>query len=170
MVKNIYLVGMPGSGKSTLGRRIADKLNRKFMDTDEEIKMNVQVTPEEIIAYQGEEKLRELEKALLRKLLSTSGLIVSTGGGFPVYNDNMKLMKEDGITVYLHYDARTLWKRLEHDRIRPLSSSLKTTENLLSRRSDVYGEAQIIIRGEEDMERNLELIMNSIREKFPEEL
>lgn len=168
-MKNIYLVGMPGSGKSTLGRLIAQEMKREFMDTDEEIRKRFGCTPEQIILLQGEEKLREVEKELLSKLLSESGLIISTGGGFPVYNENMKLMNKSGITVYLHYDVSDLWERLENDRKRPLSSSLKSTERLLNKRENIYKEAQINLCGVEDLEMNLTQILGLIRERFPEE-
>lgn len=169
-MRNIYLVGMPGSGKSTLGRRIADIMRRKFMDTDEVITVKTEETPEQIISLHGEEKLRELEKTLMDELLDTTGLIVSTGGGFPVFNENMKHMNEHGITVYLRYDAIDLWKRLEHDRVRPLSSSLESTKNLLDSRERVYGEAQIIILCDDDLLSNVERILGAIRDGFSSEL
>lgn len=169
-MKNIYIVRMPGSGKSTLGKLIATLLNRDFLDTDEEIARKFRKTPEQIISLQGEEKFREMEKNLLEKILKASGLIVSTGGGFPVFNENMKSLNDHGVTVYLQYDAETLWKRLEHDRVRPLSSSRESTEKLLVARESIYRQAKIIIEADEDMERNIKLIVDAIRRKYPDEL
>ncbi len=169
-MKNIYFVGMPGSGKSTLGRHIAAKLHRDFLDTDEEIAQQVGLTPEQIITLQGEEKFRRMEKNLLEKLLNMSGLVVSTGGGFPVFNENMKYLNDHGITVYLRYNVKTLWSRLHNDRIRPLSSSAESTAELLASRESIYRKAQIIIDGESNLDQNILLTLNAIRDRYPEEI
>ncbi len=169
-MKNIYLVGMPGSGKSTLGRLLSDKTSRRFLDTDEEIKRITGASPDKIITLQGEDKLREIEKVIVNELICTEGMVVATGGGLPVFHENMKLMNRHGITVYIRYKAETLWNRMENDRIRPLSSTLKATESLLSLRERIYDDAHIIIHGDEAVESNLCSILSAIREKFPSEL
>src|SRR5690554_2926325 len=114
---------MPGSGKSTIGKSVAETLHRPYLDTDEEIARNEKMTPEAIILMHGEEKLRSLERELLLTLQEREGLVISTGGGFPVFHDNMRLMNEEVITLYLKYPLETLWNRLESDYERPLSKS-----------------------------------------------
>jgi shikimate kinase len=111
-----------------------------------------------------------MEKNLLEKLLNMSGLVVSTGGGFPVFNENMKYLNDHGITVYLRYNVKTLWSRLHNDRIRPLSSSAESTAELLASRESIYRKAQIIIDGESNLDQNILLTLNAIRDRYPEEI
>lgn len=163
-MKNIFMIGMPGSGKSTLGRRVAEALHMDFLDTDAEITESEGMTPEEIIMIQGEEKLRAMEHALLLRLLEKENLFISTGGGFPVHHDNMTIMNERAITVYVKYSAEVLWERLEKDRVRPLSNSLPSLIQLLEERSEVYDKADIIVTGEEEANENLGNVIRAIQE------
>ncbi len=165
-MKNIYLIGMPGSGKSTLGRKIAEILQVEHLDTDEMITKRAGMSPEDIILHQGELELRKLEHELLLNLLTRENLIISTGGGFPVYDDNMLLMNERGITLYIRYSEEILWSRLQNDRVRPLSSSYEAIVELLGRRKGVYGKASIIIDGEDDILKNTNNAINAISMEF----
>ena len=168
-MKNIFLVGMPGSGKSTLGKRLAEMLHREHFDTDEKITDNEGMTPEDIILVHGEEKLRSLEHELLMILLNKENLVISTGGGFPVFNSNMVLMNEKSITVYLKYPPEILWKRLKKDRVRPLSPSLPSLSVLLEKRAEVYEKAQIVVTGEEEINENIANVIRAISELLPDE-
>lgn len=166
-MKNIFLVGMPGSGKSTLGKKIAEALHREHIDTDEMIKISTGISPEEIILLHGEMKLRKLEHELLLNLLGREDLIISTGGGFPVFDDNMITMNECAITLYIKYSEEILWGRLKNDRIRPLSNTYESIVELLKKREGVYGQAKIIINGEEGLEKNTLNAINAIITQFP---
>jgi len=160
---------MPGSGKSTLGRGIAEILQVEHIDTDEMITKRTGMSPEDIILHHGEQELRKLEHKLLLDLLNRENLIISTGGGFPVYEDNMTLMNENGITLYIKYSEEILWNRLKNDRIRPLSNTYESMVELLRKREGVYDNAKIIINGEDDIAVNAINVINAIRKHFPAE-
>jgi shikimate kinase len=159
----IYLIGMPGSGKSTLGTGLAERLNSSFVDLDEEIEKETGKSIEEIFKENGENIFRQVESDLLRKL---SGLkndfVMSTGGGAPCYHKGMEVMNETGISVYLKISKRGLYQRLVNEKdSRPLlkkSESLPTTiKNLLSEREQIYGQATIVLESDnisiQDIER-----------------
>jgi shikimate kinase len=167
---NIYLVGMPGSGKSVLGRLMAVELGLGFLDTDEEITRIKGMSPEEIIDQEGELALRTAEHQLLKELTGRKNLVVSTGGGFPIFHDNMKIMKEKGLTLYLSCSPELLWSRLSNDRRRPLSLSYEVTCRLLEQRRSVYEDAGITVSMGEDLRENLESAVREIRAKYPDEL
>ena len=163
-MKNIFIIGMPGSGKSTLGRSVAEALHMDFLDTDIKIRESEGMTPEKIIMIHGEEKLRAMEHALLLCLLEKENLLISTGGGWPVHHDNMKIMNERAITVYIKYPPETLWDRLKKDRVRPLSKDQPSLVQLLEERSEVYEKADIIVTGEEEASVNLRNVIRAIQD------
>ncbi len=146
----IYLVGMPGSGKSALGRALAKTLNLPFMDTDEELTKKYNKTPEEIILDQGEIVLREAERELLNQVLKEEDLLVATGGGFPIFNEIMDRLNENGLTIYLSYTYETLWSRLEESYDRPLIGSKEDLKKVLEKRSLIYNKATLLFRGKEE--------------------
>lgn len=144
-MKAVFLIGMPGSGKSTIGRELARQMEMDFIDTDEEIFKKAGRTPENIIEMEGEETLRVQEADILCSLLDRKDLVVSTGGGLPIYNRNMKKMKDSGVTVYLKSTADLLWNRLRKDRFRPLSKTYEDVETLLSTRDMIYSQADFTV-------------------------
>lgn len=144
-MKNVYLVGMPGSGKTTLGLLLAEKLGYQWVDTDQEITRRWEETPEDIIEHQGEEAFRVLEKRLMDDLMDTKELVVSTGGGLPLYHDFMSIMNEQGITVYLEVPVEALWERIKRQGGRPLSKTMEDLKRLMGERKSIYEKAQIIL-------------------------
>ncbi|HBT19420.1 MAG TPA: shikimate kinase [Clostridiaceae bacterium] len=144
-MKNVYLVGMPGSGKTTLGLLLAEKLGYQWVDTDQEITRRWGETPEDIIEHQGEEAFRVLEKRLMDDLMDTKELVVSTGGGLPLYHDFMSIMNEQGITVYLEVPVEALWERIKRQGGRPLSKTMEDLKRLMGERKSIYEKAQIIL-------------------------
>jgi len=144
-LKNVYLVGMPGSGKTTLGLLLAEKLGYQWVDTDQEITRRWEETPEDIIEHQGEEAFRVLEKRLMDDLMDTKELVVSTGGGLPLYHDFMSIMNEQGITVYLEVPVEALWERIKRQGGRPLSKTMEDLKRLMGERKSIYEKAQIIL-------------------------
>lgn len=123
--KILSLVGFMGCGKSTVGRLLADRLGRPFLDTDALIEADAGCTVAEIFARDGEAAFRErerraLEEAIARAARHREGAILSTGGGTPVDPENARRMRLAGPVVHLASDARTLWQRVEDDAGRPL--------------------------------------------------
>ncbi len=116
----IFLVGMMGSGKSTVGRRLAAVLGRPFIDADKEIEARCGVPVATIFELEGEAGFRRREAALIEDLTLRTGLVLATGGGAVLSPENRRLLHERGFVVYLKASAHDLWLRLRNDRVRPL--------------------------------------------------
>lgn len=118
---NIVLIGFMGSGKTTFGKAIAEKLSMKFFDTDEYIEQRENMTIKEIFATKGEEGFRQIETDVLRELANTlEGCVVSTGGGMPLRIENARLLKEIGKVIYLNVATQVIYERVKEDGKRPL--------------------------------------------------
>jgi len=139
--KNIVLVGPMGSGKTTVGRRLAHELNQDFFDTDHEIIDKTGVTIDHIFDIEGEEGFRERESKILENLCQMSNIILATGGGIVILSKNRKILKNSGLVVYLSSSVNQLLKRTAKSKTRPLlensSDRRKTITELLEAR-DVY--------------------------------
>ncbi len=108
----IFLIGLPGSGKTTLGKRLAEKLNLTFVDLDLEIEKKEGKTVQEIFAQKKENYFREIESKTLRGFCSSNNdFVMSTGGGAPCFYDNMTLMNQSGTTIFLHVSAAQIIRR-----------------------------------------------------------
>lgn len=108
----IYLIGLPGSGKSTIGKTLAQKLNYAYFDMDDEICLQEKKTIEELFADKGENYFRELEHSVLHDTFDLKNTIISTGGGVPCYFDNMVEMKKHGLTIFINPTVDELANRL----------------------------------------------------------
>lgn len=105
---NIYLIGMPGSGKSTVGKRLSSVTASPFIDCDEEFTLVTGKEPSEYIASEGEPAFRDVESKILKKLSKKSGFIIATGGGVIIREENRKIMKETGKVIYIKRDLKDL--------------------------------------------------------------
>ncbi|MGA6121576.1 shikimate kinase [Sphingobacterium anhuiense] len=152
MPKPIFLIGYMGSGKTTLAKKLASKLELPFIDTDDEIVKEIGMSITEYFQLHGEEKFRELERKQLLKTAQQNA-IVSTGGGSPCFFDNMQWMNENGISVYLQMSPKSLFDRLSQSKPnkRPILIG-KTEEELfnfitekLTEREPFYQQAHLII-------------------------
>lgn len=112
-MKNIYLVGMRGSGKSTVGKLLAYKLGRPFVDLDDKVKEAAGMAIHAIVNDQGWDNFRQLEHEAVQAVFSTTGNIVATGGGVLMYFDNADQLKSSGTIVFLSVDPFLLSQRLE---------------------------------------------------------
>ena len=104
-MKPLFLIGYMGCGKSTLGRRLARRLGAEFADTDALIERREGASVADVFRYEGEERFREVEREVLEQTLAGTAAVVSTGGGLPVWRDNMARMNAAGFTVYLRGGA-----------------------------------------------------------------
>jgi shikimate kinase len=119
----IYLIGLPGSGKTTLGKQLANRLKLPFIDLDKEIERMMNSPIKDIFKKQGQELFRDTEKKLLHQLTEYStDFVMATGGGAPVFFDNMAYMNMHGHTIFLDVSAREITKRILKTKIeeRPL--------------------------------------------------
>lgn len=120
-MKNIALIGMMGSGKSTIGKAFIKEFNSyTFVDTDEEIVKKSKQSINDIFSKEGESYFRKLETDTLKNILKKDNLIISTGGGIVLKEDNQIMLKEHCIVIYLKAEETTLFERLKNDNERPL--------------------------------------------------
>ncbi len=164
-MKNIFLIGMPSSGKSTMGRRLARALNYQFVDLDQSIVKDQNRTIPEIFAEKGEKYFRKIEQKLLNKVQPNQRLIVATGGGTPCFFDNMKSIQSRGMSLFLNVSPCELATRiLNHNQDdRPLLSGIGDLEaELTSRLADrlpYYSQADLIISGKTNDRQILEMLL-----------
>ena len=144
----VVLVGFMGSGKSTVGKLLSERLGVPFVDTDVEVEKRTGMDIPEIFKKKGEEYFRGLERRIIEELLSLPYLLViSTGGGLPAYSNNMELLNKKAFTVYLEADFDTLWKRISTDSNRPLVKLGKErVRELFERRRPFYEKAKLRVR------------------------
>ena len=139
---NLFLVGLPGAGKSTLGRQLARRLNKRFVDADAELEQKLGVTIPTIFEIEGESGFRDREEATLAELTQLAGILLSTGGGVVIRPANRARLKQNGTVIYLHADPAVLWERVRHSRNRPL---LQTAEPQ-NRLAVLYAERDALYR------------------------
>jgi shikimate kinase len=149
-----------GSGKTKLGKELAEKLSCKFIDLDEEIMCETRYMITDFFDEFGEAAFREKEREILLKLVigNSKGTILSTGGGTPCYKDNMEIMNKAGVTVFLDVPVETILERVKHHiQSRPMLKNVpaeKLPEFIrrhLESRMKFYSRAKIIIKGEHSM-------------------
>jgi len=116
----IFLIGMMGSGKSTVGRRLATVLSRDFIDADKELEARCGVPITTIFELEGEDGFRRREATLIEDLTRKPGLVLATGGGAVLLEENRRHLHERGLVVYLRATVQELWLRLRNDKVRPL--------------------------------------------------
>jgi len=151
----IYLVGFMGSGKSSVGRRLAKKLNYHFIDIDDEVVQMEGRPVTDIFQLLGENHFRRIEQQALHNTAHLNKAVIATGGGTPCFFDNMDFINAHGTSVYLRMNPSSLAFRLEHAlKKRPLLENIKGEkllayiENKLEEREPWYMQAKCIIKGE----------------------
>jgi shikimate kinase len=127
---NLFLVGLPGAGKSTLGRQLARRLNKRFVDADAELEQRLGVSIPTIFEIEGEAGFRDREEATLADLTKFSDIVLSTGGGAVLRPANRARLRENGTVIYLHADPTVLWERVRHSRNRPLLQAAEPHKRL----------------------------------------
>lgn len=153
----IYLVGMPGCGKSTLGKILAPNLKVDFVDLDDLIVNEAGKSIKDIFKDEGEAHFRKIESRLLKTYTANnSSFLMSTGGGAPCFFDNMDFMKNHGITLFMNVPVETLMERLFKTRLeeRPLlkdlefDTALRELNEKLKARLPFYSKAHITLNGD----------------------
>ena len=160
-MRNIILVGMPGCGKSTVGKKIAAVLGREFLDSDEEIKKETGKSPAEWITEEGEAKFREIESKVLENLGKQSGKVIATGGGAVTVPANKNLLRQNGSVFFINRDLNLLATKG-----RPLSGGIEVRQALYEKRLPAYRDfcdEEITSRRDLTIEKTAEMIIGKFK-------
>tara|TARA_B100002019_G_scaffold282198_1_gene287171 strand:+ start:121 stop:654 length:534 start_codon:yes stop_codon:yes gene_type:complete len=150
--KNLYLIGFMAVGKSHLGRLVADSLGFKFLDTDQMIEEQLGRTILEIFESEGESKFRSMEKTLITSGLPDTASVISCGGGLPIPEGMMHLLKSKGVVLALFASVNSILERTARNSNRPLlqvDNPEEEIRNLLDERTPVYLDADVSILTDE---------------------
>jgi shikimate kinase len=139
---NLFLVGLPGSGKSTLGRQLARRLDMTFVDADHELEAALGVTIATIFEIEGEAGFRDREEAALAAIVARDGIVLATGGGVVIRPANRERLRANGTVVYLHAEPSTAWQRVRKSVHRPLLN----TPDKLARLEQLYRDRDALYR------------------------
>lgn len=140
-LENIYLIGLMGVGKTTIGKQLAKALQRPFYDSDKVIEDCMGVDIPTIFSYEGEEGFRLREQAVIQQLTALSGIVMATGGGSVIKAENREALKSSGFVVYLHCSIDKILYRTRHDTQRPLlrtENPRQRLQSLLAVREPLY--------------------------------
>jgi shikimate kinase len=172
--RNIFLVGLMGAGKTSVGRLLAKDLRMTFVDCDHEIEKRTGVTVSVIFEIEGEEGFRRRESAILSELVQSANVVLATGGGAVLWPENRAALTRNGLVVYLLATVDELWQRTRHDRNRPL---LETDDprarlaELFAQRDPLYREvADVTIEtGSQSLRSLVSRLEQRLRELLPHE-
>lgn len=149
MANNIFLIGFSGSGKSSVGKKLAKQLNYNFLDTDRIIEKTTSLSIDETINTKGEKEFRNIETQVLSKIDFSQNNVISTGGGLPTEKDNIRIMKNNGSIIWLKASIDSIYDRLKNSKeIRPLIGNhieKENIESLYNSRQSVYNIADVSI-------------------------
>lgn len=152
----IFIIGYMGAGKSTNGRRLANRLGIPFIDIDEAFEDKFRYSIPRFFDHFGEDRFRDLEHQCLKEIIEeNTNAVISTGGGTPCFHNNMELMRKSGLTVYFQMHPKSLAQRLNNSRrLRPVIREI-LPENMISfvvsqlaERERFYDQADISVKGE----------------------
>jgi shikimate kinase len=139
---NLFLVGLPGAGKTTLGRQLARRFNKPFVDADLELEARCSVSIQMIFELEGEPAFRDREEAVIADLVPRMGIVLATGGGAVLRETNRERLRDNGSVLYLHASPQMLWHRVRHNRHRPLLN----TRDPQARLAELYAERDPLYR------------------------
>ncbi len=152
---NLFLIGLPGAGKTTLGRQLARRLGKTFVDADTELERKLGVTIATIFEIEGEASFRDREQAVIAEITARTNIVLATGGGSVIRAANRQRLRDNGTVVYLHAEAATVHARTKRNRHRPLLNTadpLARLAELYTHRDPLYREiADRVIESERDV-------------------
>lgn len=139
----LVLVGLPGSGKTTVGRQLARRLNLPFVDSDHVIEQRIGCTIKQFFELEGEQRFRDVEASVLDELTRGESCVLSTGGGAVLRPANRVCLRERAHVIYLRSTPEDVYRRVKHDRSRPLlqvDDPLQRLQDLFAVRDPLYRE------------------------------
>lgn len=162
---NLIFIGLMGAGKTTLGKHIAQTLGRPFYDSDHEICTASGVSIPTIFEMEGEQGFRDRETAMLKKLSEQNNIVLSTGGGAVLREENRRCLRENGTVVYLHTRPEILLERTRYDTNRPLlqvENPLAKLQELYDVRDRIYRETAHIIIESENYQKTVNRLLQAL--------
>ena len=140
MSENIFLVGLMGAGKTTVGRALAKRLNKQFIDSDHEIEARTGASIPLIFEIEGEASFRQRESEVIRDLTAQSDIVLATGGGVVIKPENREYLKTRGTVIYLRASVNSILQRTSHDKNRPLLQTANPRQKIeqLAREREPY--------------------------------
>jgi shikimate kinase len=168
---NIFLVGMMGAGKTTVGRLLAARLGRAFIDSDIELEARCGVKVPLIFEIEGEEGFRNREVGILEELTARSGVVLATGGGAVLRAENRQRLASRGVVVYLRAQPHDLYMRTRHDKNRPLLATAdpqRRLEDLFKQRDPLYVEVAdlVVDTGRQGVQILVKQLLSTLAERW----
>jgi shikimate kinase len=167
--RNVFLVGMMGAGKTTVGRQLAKRLGKTFYDTDREIETRTGVRVAVIFDIEGEAGFRKREAEVVERLTALDNVVLATGGGAILDTHNREYLRTRGFVIYLHAQPQALWQRTRNDKSRPLllgGDPRERLESLYAVRDPLYREvADLLI---DTGRQSVGLLLTHVLAKFDE--
>lgn len=164
---NIFLVGLMGAGKTTVGKLLAKRFNKSFFDTDHEIERRTGVNIPVIFEIEGETGFRAREHAVLQELAKRNNIVLATGGGVVLSKANRDILAQNGTVIYLRAVAADLLQRTRYDKNRPLLQ----TADPLAKLNELYAERDPLYRGVAHLvidtsRQNVRILVQQIEQKL----
>ena len=166
-VQNLFLIGPMGAGKTTVGRQLADYFRKEFLDTDLEIQRRTGVDIPTIFEFEGEMGFRLREQEVIDELSARDGIVLATGGGAVINEQNRKVLSSRGVVIYLHCTVEQQYERTFRDKNRPLLQTddpLSKLKSLMAERDPLYRQTSDILVSTEG--RNTQTIVQDIRKQI----
>ena len=151
LIRNLALIGFMGTGKSTIGRIVADELQFKFLDTDHLIELRTGKTVSQNFADKGEQAFRDLERDVVSELVDMEKIVIACGGGLAANQDNLDSLKTHALVICLWLSPEKIWERVRHQSHRPLlqdKDPLEKIRALLAAREAFYKQADALVNTE----------------------
>ena len=166
-VQNLFLIGPMGAGKTTVGRQLADYYRKEFIDSDLEIQRRTGVDIPTIFEFEGEAGFRQREHGVIDELTARDGIVLATGGGAVINEENRKLLSSRGVVIYLHCTAEQQYERTHRDKNRPLLQTqdpLAKLKSLMAERDPLYRQTADLFISTEG--RNTQAVVQDIRKQI----
>ncbi|MEZ0361248.1 MAG: shikimate kinase [Hydrogenobacter sp.] len=161
--KRIFLIGFMGSGKTTVGKLLSERLGWKFYDLDQEIEKEEGMSIREIFQIKGESYFRDKELNLLKRLIPKEATVISTGGGLGANREALGIMKKYGFVVWLDVSFESFLQRCAGTEERPLlKKSCEELRDIYEKRKNVYSEAHLRVSAEKEPQKIVDEIIQNI--------